>query len=673
MITKYFSELNNMKRNHLYILLIAILILGFGIRFAPFLHKLVIGDTYYQFSIIKSILQDGSAPERLTLAAYPKGKTLSNAPLFLPYFIAYTYKILQPLGVSLTSYMVIFPAIFGSLAAIPLYLLAQELFDKRVAIITALIYVVLPASIDRTFAGFVEKESLAAITVFLWLLLFIRSARELDLARKKTLALPILSGIFMALSIYTWRGVSYFILLIALSVLIQTLLKPNEKLSQTTVLMSITGFTIIHILQLEAFSIENIFFSYRYAPLAYVSIIAAAATLPEHLNNVTYEKIQPIHMVGLFLGIFVLLILVLNLQNEIITMLNSLFNQLATGGSETAVEAQRATEQGYTLYRNPFSLMISFILVGVYYFFKHIQKNLDFNRLFVATWFLTSAFASYLQARLFFILAPVASMMIGYGFFRLFESFIGQSTSGEKEKSKSMTNLIIVVLILSIYGTISSEVGFARGLNEYQSERTDHWENAMAAVRKNTPEDSLIIAFWDYGYVIQGLGERATVADPGGGLTRRKDIAKIFTSTEDDALQIIKKYNPDDKPVYVIVSYEEFVLANTINFRADDSMYFYEHTIEKSGDPSIDEMEIDNFLDSNEIDAYAIESIGSYWRIWFTGFVPLGGEEYEPDPEMKNKLLPKLLPFSTGAGEGLEHFRLVYNDDSNFIFIYQMI
>jgi dolichyl-diphosphooligosaccharide--protein glycosyltransferase len=654
MIVKHLSNLNDIKRKHLYILLATIVALGFLMRYSPFLHRLALGDTYYQFSIIKSILMDSTAPEKLALASYPEGKSMLTAPLLLPYFIAYTYKILQPLGISLTSYMIIFPAVFGSLAAIPLYLLTNELFDRRIAIVTALVYVVLPASIDRTFAGFVEKESLAAITVFLWLYLFIRSAKDLDLARKKTLILPILSGFFMAISLYTWRGVSYFIMLIALGVLIQTLLKPDEKLSQTTVLMSITGFTLIHFLQPKAFSIEDIFFSYRYAPLMYVSIIAVAATLPEHLNNVINKKIQPIHMVGFFLGIFVFLIFVLNLQNEIINMLKSLFNQLSTGGSATAVEAQRATEQGYTIYRNPFSLMISFLLVGVYYFFKQIPKNLGFNRLFVAVWFLSSAFASYLQVRLFFILAPAASMIIAYGFFRLLDSLMEQSSSDEREKSNNMTLWLVVILILSIYGT-------------------DHWENAMSAVRTNTPEDSLIVAFWDYGYVVQGLGERATIADPGGGFERRTDIARIYTSSEDEALQIIKKYNPNDKPVYVIVSFEEFVLANTINFRADDGMFFFEHSIEKSGDPVVDERTLDNFLDSNGIETYAIESIGGVWRIWFTGFIPLGNEQYEPDPEMKNKLLPKLLPFNTGVGEGLKHFRLVYNDDSNFIFIYQKV
>jgi len=41
------------------------------------------------------------------------------------------------------------------------------------------------------------------------------------------------------------------------------------------------------------------------------------------------------------------------------------------------------------------------------------------------------------------------------------------------------------------------------------------WQKAMSWVRENTPEDSLFSHWWDYGYWVQTLGERATIADGG--------------------------------------------------------------------------------------------------------------------------------------------------------------
>ncbi|GBE18412.1 oligosaccharyl transferase STT3 subunit [archaeon BMS3Abin16] len=672
MIGEYVSSLDKIKGKRLYILLGLIVTLGFIIRYNPFLHRLTLSDTYYQFSIVKSILLNGRAPASLTLADYPGGKNLLNDPLLLPYFIAYTYKFLQPLGVSLTSYMVAFPAFFGALAAVPLYFLAREFFDTKTAVLTSLVYVVLPASIDRTFAGLVEKESLAAITVLIWLYLFIRSAREFDLSSRKTLALPVLSGIFMGLSFLTWRGVAYFSLLIALTILIQLVRGVDKKQAYSLAIMVFSGYLLLIIIQPAEFTFQKFFLYYRFAPLTYLSLFAVASTLSIDVNRYSKKKVESRYVVGLFLCLFILSIFLFNLQSEISEILKSLVN-LLRGDKVVATEIQRAASAGYTISKNPFSFLILFIPLGLYYYIAESKRDFRFNNLFVLVWFITAGYASILKIRLFFILAPVAAMMIAYGFFKVLDEAGKRTTLEGEEKSGSMAAILVVILILSIYGTISSEVGFARGLKEYQSERVGHWENALTILKEISPENALVVAWWDYGYVIQGVGERATIADPGGGETRWKDVARILTSNEDDALEIIKKYNEENVPVYVIVSFEEFTLANTINFRADDSMYFYEHTIEKSGSRDVDEQAIDEFLAANNIESYAIENIGKYWRIWFTGFVPSGNEEYTPDPDMKDKLLPKMLPFNTGAGAGLKHFKLVYNDDSNYIFIYQMV
>ncbi len=220
---------------------------------------------------------------------------------------------------------------------------------------------------------------------------------------------------------------------------------------------------------------------------------------------------------------------------------------------------------------------------------------------------------------------------------------------------------------------MQAEHRFASDLKEYQEERIEHWENALTMVKQNTPGDSVIIAWWDYGYAIQGISERATIADPGGGGKRREDLAKIFTSPENKAIGIIEKYVQEGTPVYIIVSFEEFMLANQISHDVDGGLFFYEYTIEKSGFQDIDERSINEFIETNEIESYAIENIGRYWRIWFTGFIPEADGSYTPDPKMNDKLLPKLLPFNTGAGKGLKNFKLVYKDNSNFIFIYQKI
>jgi len=44
------------------------------------------------------------------------------------------------------------------------------------------------------------------------------------------------------------------------------------------------------------------------------------------------------------------------------------------------------------------------------------------------------------------------------------------------------------------------------------------WQDAMAWTRENTPENSIFIHWWDYGYWVQYLGKRPTVTDGGHGV-----------------------------------------------------------------------------------------------------------------------------------------------------------
>jgi hydroxylamine oxidation protein HaoB len=145
----------------------------------------------------------------------------------------------------------------------------------------------------------------------------------------------------------------------------------------------------------------------------------------------------------------------------------------------------------------------------------------------------------------------------------------------------------------------------------------------------------------------------------------------MFTSPEDEALKYLRPYvDYENVPTYVLVSYEEFGKSSAINHISQGGgLYIFPQTFPKSGNEEEDSKAITDFINSNRIEAMTIVNFGSYWQMWFTGFDPNKG----PDPEMKNKLLPKLLPFqNTGFGQGLEHFELVYQDEWNYVLIYRV-
>ncbi len=71
--------------------------------------------------------------------------------------------------------------------------------------------------------------------------------------------------------------------------------------------------------------------------------------------------------------------------------------------------------------------------------------------------------------------------------------------------------------------------------------KIDDYREAYWWIRDNTPEDSRIMAWWDYGYQISAIANRTTIAD--GNTWNHEHIAllgKIFTTDVDEAYSIAR-------------------------------------------------------------------------------------------------------------------------------------
>jgi len=69
---------------------------------------------------------------------------------------------------------------------------------------------------------------------------------------------------------------------------------------------------------------------------------------------------------------------------------------------------------------------------------------------------------------------------------------------------------------------------------------TNDWIAATNWIKENTPSDSVIFSWWDYGYWIQTLGERTTLADNSTLSTDQiEKIARALLSPVDDAWMIL--------------------------------------------------------------------------------------------------------------------------------------
>jgi len=82
---------------------------------------------------------------------------------------------------------------------------------------------------------------------------------------------------------------------------------------------------------------------------------------------------------------------------------------------------------------------------------------------------------------------------------------------------------------------------------------TNDWPDAMQWLRENTPEDAVIMSWWDYGYWISTLAERKTLADNSTLLDWQiRKIAVTYMSTPEDAWRILTSDTKTDVRSYYV-------------------------------------------------------------------------------------------------------------------------
>ncbi|MFV2040714.1 MAG: STT3 domain-containing protein, partial [Candidatus Hydrothermarchaeales archaeon] len=577
------------RKHRLIPLLLAIFLLGFSIRYLAAGPR--IGpelDTWFHFRMVNFILDTGNIPKIDPLAYYPTGRPVWQTDLLgLPFFVAYTYKLISFTGITLMDYMVAFPAIVTSLAAIPLYLLTKELLNKRTGLLTALFWQIIPSTLTRTHAGFVDKETLASVYIFLWLWLFIKSIKTVNEKNRRTFITPILAGIFMGLSAWTWGGGTYFILVISSSAIIYTVLKFRDiesSLGYSIILMTIFGALTMKLVQAPRFPLSMYYNSFIFLSLLGLSLLYSILIAHKYLKERVGEKNSK-NALGLaallaFAGAWVSGYLPRILSGVVGFVRSKILFEKSLVGATVSENLSPSLFCGYGSviaqimrcdWYSHFNLLLFIAPLGLILILNRFKQKKDFDSLFVLVFALSGILGMRSDIRLGFVLTPSFAMLAAY-FIVYFSSQIqakedaamGVLATSKKQKKRykaesdlSTIKLTKIAIVVILFGVVASPTvaSFAM-LNGRSVDVPQPWYEAMIWISENTPEDSVIVSWWDYGYWEQALAKRRTVVDGGNtgplvydteytegleyrGSTEHRDvdIARMFTSPEDEALK----------------------------------------------------------------------------------------------------------------------------------------
>ncbi len=157
---------------------------------------------------------------------------------------------------------------------------------------------------------------------------------------------------------------------------------------------------------------------------------------------------------------------------------------------------------------------IPLLFFWIYLFYLYFNDNFRWKpfECFLFSWMFFTIISGRAAARMFFAITPFVCFMAAYSIYRLIKEY--------KVSKDDVLRIVLVILI--IFSLVVSTIAISKSYQsiKYTAQYTSpsahaQWQKAMKWVRENTDEDSIFGHWWDYGYWVQTLGERVTIADGG--------------------------------------------------------------------------------------------------------------------------------------------------------------
>ena len=585
--TKLISVGNfDFKLNHL--LVIGILILAFSISFllrvqpAQFGYELNEFDPFFNYRATQYILDNGINEYfewNDSLSWYPDGRNVSgSSQVFLHLTAASTYWIFGG-GSDLYDFTILFPTIFGSLSAIVIFALVRVIGGTSAGLFSALLFSISLPILIRSPLGWFKSEPLGLFLGLLAVYLLLSGINSHN--KKIALVKLIVAGIFTASSISAWGGNQYFIIPIGMFFFALPFLRSDHKF----ILWVIPLYTIIALL--TSFGFERVGSSFALG-LGGISLIVSTIFLVSCILIQIKSSNNKFRNGLLFLISFLIIssgLLILNSESKFLPgsshrYLNALNPFLTTTDPLVDSVSEHATTtlaQSFLFH----SVLMIFSGIGIWLIIKNIQnKNSNFMKNDMISFTLILGIIGVYVSSTFVRLEVFASISIiilaSLGLSILTKDFFNNSRT-RKPISKLMqipyvAGIIILLMIPLVY-PVGSEVsalvnspptilngGTAYGIS------TNDWLDTLDWLKNNTPKDAVVASWWDYGYWISTMGERATLADNSTISTKIiQNIAKMLLSEPDLAWNQLNQMQAD----YVVI----FVAGEKLNLESSESFY----------------------------------------------------------------------------------------------------
>lgn len=546
--------------------LLRILPLQYGAYFTAF-------DPLFQYRATQYVVENGFASWwswHDTMSWYPMGRNVANSAYpGVPFAAAFLYLVQKTLGFGISLYNVClyFPVFMAVVTIITIYYLGRELRGRPTGIFAALFLAITPAFIARTSLGFFDTENIGIFAIVATSLFFLRSSDK-ERSIEQRVIYGVLSGLTLGLIYTSWGAAKYMtgMLMLYMGFLVITEKYEIRHLITYTITIGL-GFLIV-------------FFTPRLGPMSVLSLDSVLAFMVI-LGLIGYEFIKDkidISVVSVAaLGLLVLVVLGIFILPAVGIDIPIGFKFLKVLNPFTSTDsylydsvAENHTAPWASLFNN-YGIIL---MLGVFGTYLSI-KELDEKNLYAVLFFLTSLYFAGVMSRLTQILTAPASLIGGYGLVRavspfLYEQTPASSRTARRRKqvygvSKPLVLVFVGFLLVSMIPNVYSAIESADSPNQLASsgisvkvngEYPQDWPEALEWMKTNMTDDAVVCSWWDYGYWIEAMAGKTTMADGATQTTRQiANIGQILMNPPNVSIGMLERYGADY--VVVFTSYSE--------------------------------------------------------------------------------------------------------------------
>ena len=470
-------------------------------------------DPYYYLRQTENLLENGHVGDELKDGKpfdnhmyAPNGKFVDTS--FHPWIGAQLHKISQVFGNdSLLKTMFFLPLLFATLAIIPAFFIGRKLSGNLGGLVASFILAIHPTFLGRTPAGFSDTDAYAILFPLLIIWLFLEGFTTHN--KKHKYIFGGLAGLATGIFSFSWSGwwyafdvilgtlgIYFLYLLIKYKKTIFKKLK-TKNLIKTAIMYILSSFIFVSL-----FKGITSFFTFIKGPLSVLFMKDAAKaslwpnvyTTVAELNSISFNT------------------LVSNLGGEIL-----------------------------------FSLSVIGILMVL---LKRNKLQLDIkSAILMLTWFAVTLFSTSKGIRFVMMMIPVFAIGLGIFFGRMY-IFLSNWASKELGINKKLISLgLILLVIISFIPLTNAAENTAK--HEIPS-MNDAWYSTLTNIKENTPKDSIVNSWWDFGHWFKVTADRPVTFD---GASQNTPMAHwvgkvLLTDNEQEAIAILRMLDCGSNDAY---------------------------------------------------------------------------------------------------------------------------